>query len=53
MSDEVADFPSLLVQGGAIDGYDMKLSQGVTVIIGSGRLANMRLDHPEIELAHV
>ena len=25
----------------------------MTVIIGSGRLAHMRLDHPDIELAHV
>ena len=31
----------------------MKLSLGMTVIIGSGRLAHMRLDHPDIELAHV
>ena len=31
----------------------MKLSPGMTVIIGSGRLAQMRLDHPDIELAHV
>ena len=45
--------PALNVHGGAIDGYEMKLSPGMTVIIGSGRLAHMRLDHPEIELAHV
>ena len=53
MSDAMPEFPSLTVHGGAIDGYEMKLSQGITVIIGSGRLANMRLDHPDIELAHV
>lgn len=53
MSDDVPDMPSLNVHGGAIDGYEMKLSQGMTVIIGSGRLAHMRLDHPDIELAHV
>jgi hypothetical protein len=53
MSDEILDFPTLNVHGGAIDGYEMKLSPGMTVIIGSGRLAQMRLDHPDIELAHV
>ena len=53
MSDETLEFPTLNVHGGAIDGYEMKLSHGTTVIIGSGRLAQMRLDHPDIELAHV
>ena len=53
MSDDVPEMPSLTVQGGPLDGYEMKLSQGTTVIIGSGRLAHMRLDHPDIELAHV
>lgn len=53
MSEDVPEFPTLNVHGGAIDGYEMKLSPGMTVIIGSGRLAQMRLDHPDIELAHV
>ncbi|HSD66433.1 MAG TPA: IPT/TIG domain-containing protein, partial [Vicinamibacteria bacterium] len=53
MSDDSPETPSLTVQGGPIDGYDMKITQGTTVIIGSGRLASMRLDHPDIELAHV
>jgi hypothetical protein len=53
MSDEILEMPTLLVQGGALDGYEMKLTQGMTIIIGSGRLAHMRLDHPDIELAHV
>ena len=53
MSDDIPELPSLNVHGGAIDGYEMKLSQGMTVIIGSGRLAQMRLDHPDIELAHI
>jgi hypothetical protein len=47
------EMPSLTVIGGPIDGYEMKMSPGTTVIIGSGRLAHMRLDHPDIELAHV
>ena len=53
MSEDIPEFPTLNVHGGAIDGYEMKLSPGMTVIIGSGRLAQMRLDHPDIELAHV
>jgi hypothetical protein len=53
MSDAIPELPSLNVHGGPLDGYEMKLSQGMTVIIGSGRLAHMRLDHPDIELAHV
>ena len=46
MSDDIPEFPTLNVHGGAIDGYEMKLSPGMVVIIGSGRLAQMRLDHP-------
>jgi hypothetical protein len=53
MVDDTPQMPSLTVKGGPIDGYEMKISQGTTVIIGSGRLAHMRLDHPDIELAHV
>lgn len=52
MSDEIPE-PTITVQGGPLDGYEMKISQGMTIIIGSGRLAHMRLDHPDIELAHV
>jgi hypothetical protein len=53
MYDDAPDVPSLTVVGGPIDGYEMKMSRGTTVIIGSGRLAHMRIDHPDIELAHV
>jgi hypothetical protein len=53
MSEDIPEFPTLNVHGGAIDGYEMKLSPGMSVIIGSGRLAQMRLDHPDIELAHI
>jgi hypothetical protein len=53
MSDALPEMPSLTVAGGPLDGYEMKLSPGTTLIIGSGRLAHMRLDHPDIELAHV
>jgi len=53
MVDDTPEMPSIAVKGGAIDGHEMKLSPGMTVIIGSGRLAHLRLDHPDIELAHV
>jgi hypothetical protein len=53
MANEILEMPTLTVKGGPLDGYEMKLSEGTTVIIGSGRLATMRLDHPDIELAHV
>lgn len=45
--------PSVLVVGGPLDSHEVKLSQGSTIMIGSGRLAHLRLDHPEIEMAHV
>jgi len=45
--------PSVLVVGGPLDTHEVKLSQGSTIMIGSGRLAHLRLDHPDIELAHV
>ncbi len=53
MPDDTPEPPSLMVVGGAIDGFDMKLKQGITVVIGSGRLAQLRIEHPEVEVAHV
>jgi hypothetical protein len=53
MADAHVDGPSLIVRGGPLDGHEEKLKEGLTVIVGSGRLANLRLDHPDIELAHV
>jgi hypothetical protein len=53
MSEDVPDHPTVLVVGGPLDGHEVRLNPGVTLIVGSGRLANLRLDHPEIELAHV
>jgi hypothetical protein len=53
MAEDVPEQPSVLVVGGPLDGYDVKLNPGLTVIVGSGRLANLRLDHPDIELAHI
>ena len=53
MADAHVDAPSLIVRGGPLDGHEEKLKEGLTVIVGSGRLANLRLDHPDIELAHV
>ncbi len=45
--------PTLIVQGGPLDGATMDLSEGSSMIVGSGRLAHLRVDHPDIELAHV
>jgi hypothetical protein len=53
MSDGIPELPTITVAGGPLDGYELKMSPGTTVIIGSGRLAHMRVDHPDIELAHV
>jgi hypothetical protein len=53
MSDEVPEQPSVLVVGGMIDGHHVALTPGLSLIVGSGRLANLRLDHPDIELAHI
>ena len=53
MSDEVPEQPSVLVVGGMIDGHHVVLTPGLSLIVGSGRLANLRLDHPDIELAHI
>jgi hypothetical protein len=53
MSDPLVEEPTLKVLGGPLDGYDMKLAFGMTIIVGSGRLANLRLDFPGVDLAHV
>jgi FHA domain/IPT/TIG domain len=53
MTDEIPEPPAVIVEGGPIDGHSMPLSPGMSLIIGSGRLAHLRLDHPAIELAHV
>ena len=53
MPDADPNMPALVVEGGALDGFTMNIQEGTTVVVGSGRLANLRIDHPEIELAHV
>ena len=53
MTDEVLEVPTVRVEGGVIDGHSVAISQGTSLIVGSGRLANLRLDHPQIELAHI
>jgi hypothetical protein len=53
MGGVVPEQPSVLVVGGPLDGHEVRLSPGLNMIVGSGRLANLRLDHPEIELAHI
>jgi hypothetical protein len=51
--DGIPELPSVVVVGGMLDGHEVKLNPGLTLIVGAGRLANLRLDHPDIELAHV
>jgi hypothetical protein len=53
MSEEVPEQPSVQVVGGMLDGHQLTLTPGLSLIVGSGRLANLRLDHPDIELAHI
>ena len=53
MADETLEMPAVIVEGGPIDGHSMPLAPGTSLIVGSGRLAHLRLDHPMIELAHV
>ncbi len=45
--------PTLIVEGGPLGGTKMELSEGTSTIVGSGRLAHLRIDQPDIELAHV
>ncbi len=45
--------PTVIVQGGPLDGATMELTEGESLIVGSGRLAHFRVEHPDIELAHV
>ena len=53
MPDPDPNMPALVVEGGTLDGFTMNIAEGTTVVVGSGRLANLRIDHPDIELAHV
>src|SRR5512143_3669717 len=50
---DAPEVPSLTVVGGTIDGFEMKLSPGTTVVIGSGRLAQLKIEHPDVDIAHV
>jgi hypothetical protein len=44
--------PSLTVVGGTLDNFEMKLSPGADVVIGSGRLAQLKIEHPDVDIAH-
>jgi hypothetical protein len=47
------ELPTLTVVGGPRDGQSTALAPGETVLVGSGRDARLRLEHPEIAAAHV
>lgn len=53
MSQSSPKLPTLTVVGGPWDGQATALAPGETVLVGSGRDARLRLDHPEIAAAHV
>lgn len=45
--------PCLVVKGGANDGVLYTLQEGTSILVGSGRLAHLRVEHPDIGSAHV
>jgi hypothetical protein len=51
--DDEPTFPVLIVKGGSNDGEILPLQKGGSVLVGSGRLANLKIDSPEVGAAHV
>jgi hypothetical protein len=45
--------PCLIVKGGPTDGYAFPLQQGMSILVGSGRLAQLRVGTDEIGSAHL
>jgi len=45
-------FPVLIVKGGSNDGEVLPLQKGGSVLVGSGRLANLKIDSHEVGSAH-
>jgi hypothetical protein len=45
--------PCLIVKGGHTDGYSFPLQQGMSILVGSGRLAQLRVGTDEIGSAHM
>lgn len=49
----VIEVPSLIVKGGPTDGAIFALTEGTSILVGSGRLANLQLVGEQIGSAHV
>jgi hypothetical protein len=47
------DVPRLIVKGGPTDGFEFPLHKGMNLLVGSGRLANLRVGGDEVGSAHV
>ena len=47
------DLPSLIVEGGPIDGFVFPLNPGTSILVGSGRLAQLRVGSDEVGSAHI
>lgn len=45
--------PTLIVKGGPTDGATCTVDPGNTILVGSGHLAHLRVDHPDVGGAHV
>ncbi len=45
--------PTLIVKGGPTDGATCTVDPGSTILVGSGHLAHLRVDHPEVGGAHI
>ena len=47
------DGPTLIVEGGPIDGFVFPLHLGTSILVGSGRLAQLRVGGDEVGSAHI
>ncbi len=49
------DHPTLIIKGGPTDGHTHKIEQGMSALVGSGRLAHFRVGTEEagVNLAHI
>jgi len=45
--------PTLIVKGGPTDGATCTVDPGNTILVGSGHLAHLRVDHPDVGGAHI
>lgn len=53
VNEKEPDGPSLIVEGGPIDGFVYPLNPGTSILVGSGRLAQLRVGSDEVGAAHI